>query len=305
MLKKQSQSAEVKKMKISPLEWVVEKIIGIFGFTSIIIIGLIFLFLFQSGGAFFNDVSLKDFLFGKNWFPISVNPQYGILPLLTGSLMVTAMAIVIAVPMGIASAIYISEIAPPRIRMTLKVIVEILSAIPSVVLGFLGIIVLSAWVKNFFDLPSGFTALTGSILVALMALPTIISISDDAINAVPRHYREASYALGATKWETIKHVLVPAASSGIVAAVMLGIGRAIGETMTVMMVTGNAAMIAKSPLQSARTMTATIAAEMGDTVRQSTHYHALFAVGLMLLLMTTLINIVAESIVHKAKKEGR
>lgn len=283
----------------------IEILIKFCGIAAILIMGMIFFFLLQSGLAFFKDVSLKDFLFGVNWYPNSINPQFGLLPLLTGSLLITLMAIVIAVPIGIACAIYISEIAPPKIKTTLKVIIEILSAIPSVVLGFLGIMVLSAWIKTFFDLPTGFTALTGAILVALMALPTIISISDDAINAVPQHYREASYALGATQWETIKHVLIPAASSGIVAAVMLGIGRAIGETMTVMMVTGNAAVIATSPLRSARTMTATIAAEMGDTVRQSTHYHALFAVGIVLLLMTTLINVIAESVIHRAKKEGK
>src|SRR5690606_13830420 len=175
--------------------------------------------------------------------------------------------------------------------------IEFLSAIPSVVLGFLGIVVLSMLVKNTFSLPTGFTALTGSILVSLMALPTIVSIADDAISALPKEYSEASLALGATKWETIRYILVPAASSGIIAAIMLGIGRAIGENMNVMMVTGNAAKITGNILSPARTMTATIAAEMGDTVRNGTHYNALFAVGIVLLLMSTVINVIADYVV--------
>ncbi|KJF26394.1 phosphate ABC transporter permease [Clostridium aceticum] len=281
-----------------------ENVIMFMGVTSVVIVALIFFFLFRSGVMLFKDVTLKEFLFGRSWFPISVNPQYGILPLVAGSLMVTLGAIFISVPIGIGCAIYIAEVAPPKIKTGLKVIIEFLSAIPSVVLGFLGIVVLSNWVRITFSLSSGFTVLTGSILVSLMALPTIISISDDAISALPKEYKEASLALGATKWETIKHVLVPAASSGIIAAVMLGVGRAIGETMTVMMVTGNAAQIPDSFLVSGRTMTATIAAEMGDTVRNGTHYHALFAVGIVLLFMTTTINLIADAVLSKAKREG-
>lgn len=286
-------------------EFLIEKLIAVIGITAIVIVILIFLFLFKTGIAVFEDVSIKEFFLGRNWFPNSVNPKYGIVPLIAGTLLISLMSIVLAVPLGIGCAIYISEIAPPKLRTIFKVIIEFLSAIPSVVLGFLGIIVLSSWVRVTFSLSSGFTALTGAVLVTLMALPTIISIADDAITAVPAHYREASLALGATQWETIKHVLLPAASSGIIAAVMLGIGRAIGETMTVMMVTGNAAMIPTSLLGSARTMTATIAAEMGDTVRNGTHYNALFAVGIVLLIMSTCINLVADVVLHKAKKEGK
>ncbi len=294
-----------KDIKHSLGEYIIEKIIFCLGITSVIIFSLIFLFLLRTGLTLFRDVSLKEFLFSKNWFPISVNPQYGILPLVAGSLLITAGAILISVPIGVGCAIYISEVAPPKTKMVLKVIIEFLSAIPSVVLGFLGIVVLANWVRISFSLSSGFTALTGSILVSLMALPTIITISDDAINALPKEYREASLALGATKWETIINVLVPAASSGIIAAIMLGIGRAIGETMTVMMVTGNAAKIPDTFLTSARTMTATIAAEMGDTVRNGTHYHALFAVGIVLLMMTTCINLIADFVLNRARKEGR
>ncbi|SDK85393.1 phosphate ABC transporter permease subunit PstC [Natronincola ferrireducens] len=285
-------------------EFVIENIILLMGVTSVVIVGLIFLFLLKTGIMLFRDVTPREFFLGRYWFPVSVNPQYGILPIVAGSVMVTLGAILISVPIGIGSAIYIAEVAPPKIKTALKVIIEFLSAIPSVVLGFLGIVVLSNWVRITFALSSGFTVLTGSILVSLMALPTIISISDDAISALPKEYKEASLALGATQWETIKHVLVPAASSGIIAAVMLGIGRAIGETMTVMMVTGNAAQIPNSFLISGRTMTATIAAEMGDTVRNGTHYHALFAVGLVLLTMTTCINLIADFVLSRAKREG-
>lgn len=286
-------------------EYAIEKVIFLLGLVSVVIIALIFYFLIKNGIALFETVSLKAFLFGRDWFPVSANPQYGIVPLVAGSLLVTLGAILISVPLGIGCAIYIAEIAPRKIRSILKVIVEFLSAIPSVVLGFLGVIFLSNRIRLMFNLSSGFTALTGSILVSLMALPTIISISDDAFNALPPEYREASLALGATQWETIRHVLIPAAASGMIASVMLGIGRAIGETMTVMMVTGNAAKIPDSFLSSARTMTATIAAEMGDTVRDGTHYFSLFAVGIVLLLMTSLINLIADAILYRGRKEGR
>jgi len=286
-------------------EFIIEKMIFILGITSIVILALIFAFLISSAIPVFSGVTIRELLTGRFWYPNSVNPQFGILPLILGSLWVTAGAILISVPIGVGSAIFIAEVAPPKTRTTLKVIIEFLSAIPSVVLGFMGIVVLSNWVRISFDLSSGFTMMTGSILVAFMALPTIISISDDAITSLPKEYREASLALGATRLETIFHVLVPAASSGIIAAVMLGIGRAIGETMTVMMVTGNAARIPTSLLQSGRTMTATIAAEMGDTVRQSIHYHSLFAIGIVLLLMTSAINLVADFVLHRSKKGGR
>jgi phosphate transport system permease protein len=286
-------------------EFIIEKMIFILGMTSIIILALIFIFLISSAIPVFNGVTLKELLTGRFWYPNSVNPQFGILPLILGTLWVTAGAILISVPIGVGSAIFISEVAPPKTRTMLKVIIEFLSAIPSVVLGFIGIVVLSNWVRISFSLSSGFTLLTGSILVAFMALPTIISISDDAITSLPKEYREASLALGATRLETIIHVLVPAASSGIIAAVMLGIGRAIGETMTVMMVTGNAARIPTSLLQSGRTMTATIAAEMGDTVRQSIHYHSLFAIGIVLLIMTSIINLIADFVLHRSKKGDR
>ncbi|MCD5414477.1 MAG: phosphate ABC transporter permease subunit PstC [Clostridiales bacterium] len=286
-------------------EVIIEKIIFMIGITAIVILGLIFYYLVSTGLNVFREVSLSEFFLSIGWFPVSVNPKYGTVPLIVGSLIVTFGAVLISVPIGIGSAIFISEVAPSKTRTVLKVIIEFLSAVPSVVLGFLGIVVLSNWVRIVFSISTGFTAFTGAILVSLMALPTIISISDDAIAAVPKDYRDASLALGATKWETIWHVLVPAASSGIIAAVMLGVGRAIGETMAVLMVTGNAAQIPDTMFTSVRTMTATIAAEMGDTVRNDTHYFALFAIGSMLLFMTTIINTIADYVVSRGKREGR
>lgn len=286
-------------------EFLIEKTIFLIGTTAIIILGLIFYYLVSTGLNVFATVSVSEFFASIGWFPVSSNPKYGTVPLVVGSLMVTMGAILISVPIGIGSAIYISEVAPQKVRTVLKVIIEFLSAVPSVVLGFLGIVVLSNWVRITFSIPTGFTAFTGAILVSLMALPTIISISDDAIAAVPKDYRDASLALGATKWETIRYVLVPAASPGIIAAVMLGVGRAIGETMAVLMVTGNAAQIPDTMFTSVRTMTATIAAEMGDTVRNDTHYFALFAIGSMLLFMTTVINTIADYVVTRGKKGGR
>lgn len=266
---------------------------------TVVVLFLICLFLFRDGLLVFRDTSLMDFLTGKFWYPTSVNRQFGLLPLFFGSLIVTAGAIIFAVPLGIAAAIYISEIADPRIADFLKPFIEILAGIPSVVFGFFGLVVLVPIIQSNFNLPTGQTALTGSIMLGIMALPTIITISEDAISSVPSTLEQGSLALGATKWQTIYKVIVPAALSGISAAVMLGIGRAIGETMTLMMVTGNTAVIPSFPegfLASVRTMTATIALEMGEVPQGSTHFHALFAVGSVLFIITFLINLIADSI---------
>lgn len=266
---------------------------------TVVVLLLICLFLFRDGLLLFKDTSLMDFLTGKFWYPTSINRQFGLLPLFFGSLIVTAGAIIFAVPLGVAAAIYISEIADPRIADFLKPFIEILAGIPSVVFGFFGLVVLVPIIQDSFNLPTGQTALTGSIMLGIMALPTIITISEDAISSVPGTLEQGSLALGATKWQTIYKVIVPAALSGISAAVMLGIGRAIGETMTLMMVTGNTAIIPSFPegfLASVRTMTATIALEMGEVPQGSTHFHALFAVGSVLFIITFLINLIADSI---------
>ncbi len=275
------------------------------GITSIMIVILIFVFLIKEGVTLFGSIKIGDFLGGKNWYPISEPPQFGILSLIIGSILVTLGAAVLSVPIGVASALYIAEIAPPRIKEILKSGIELLAAIPSVVIGFIGMITLGPLIRKLFGLPTGLTALTGSITLAFMAMPTIVSIAEDAITAVPRQYREAAIAMGATKWQTTRRIVFHAARPGIIAAIMLGIGRVIGETMAVMMVTGNAALIPKSILQPVRTLTATIAAEMGETVQGGPHYRALFAIGIVLFIITFLINGVADLYLHKNEKRRR
>jgi phosphate transport system permease protein len=283
-------------------EFVIEKIILLNGFACILFVILIFFFLAKDGLALFRFVTIQDFLFGTLWNPLAEPPQFGILPLLLGSLVVTLGAAIIAVPLGMACAVFIGEIAPRWMREVLKAGVELLAAIPSIVIGFIGMTMLGPVVKNLFHLPTGLTALTGSLALAFMAIPTMVSIMEDSISAVPRSYKEGSLALGATHWQTIYRVIIPAASSGIVAAIMLGIGRVIGETMAVMMLTGNASVLPKTILAPVRTMTATVAAEMGETVRGSEHYFALFAIGLVLFGITFFINFLADMARHRKKK---
>lgn len=282
-------------------EFIIEKLIFICGITSIFFVILIFLFLLKEGLAVFRAVSPLKFLFGKNWYPISEPPQLGILPLILGSLLVTLGAAIISIPIGVACAIYIAEVAPLKIKEILKAGIELLAAIPSVVLGFIGMVTLVPWIKNIFGLPTGLTALSGSVMLAFMAMPTIVSIAEDALYSVPKSYKEGALALGATHWQAIYKVLVPAASSGILAAVMLGLGRVIGETMAVMMITGNAALLPHSILQPVRTLTATIAAEMGEAVVGSEHYFALFAVGMVLFVISFIINVTADLFLHKKR----
>ena len=283
-------------------EFIIEKLIFFCGLASIFFVILIFLFLLKEGLSLLTVVGPIEFLSGKSWYPISEPPQLGILPLILGSLLVTIGAAVISIPIGIACAVYIAEIAPSKIKEILKAGIELLAAIPSVVLGFIGMMTLVPWIKNLFDIPTGLTALSGSIMLAFMAMPTIVSIAEDALYSVPKSYKEGALALGATHWQTIYRVILPAASSGIVAAVMLGIGRVIGETMAVMMITGNAAALPTSILQPVRTLTATIAAEMGETVVGSEHYFALFAIGIVLFVISFAINITSDFFLHKNKR---
>jgi phosphate transport system permease protein len=283
-------------------EFIIEKLILICGVASIFIVAVIFLFLLKEGLSVFKTVSPFNFLSGKSWYPISEPAQLGILPLILGSLLVTLGAAIISIPIGVGCAVYISEIAPPKLKEILKSGIELLAAIPSVVLGFIGIVTLVPLVKNIFHLPTGLTALSGSIMLAFMAMPTIVSIAEDALYAVPKSYKEGALALGATHWQTIYRVLLPTASSGILAAVMLGIGRVIGETMAVMMITGNAAVIPHSILQPVRTLTATIAAEMGEAVVGSEHYFALFAIGIVLFIISFAINVTADLFLHKKRE---
>jgi phosphate transport system permease protein len=267
--------------------------------TSILIVIGIFVFVGKETGQFAIEPGLKE-LFGSRWMPVSFQKEsFGLLPLITGSLLVTVLATLLTIPFGVGASVYISELARPTEREILKPFVEMLAGIPSVVIGFFGLVVLSPLIKAVFGLPTGFTALAGAVLLALMAIPTVISISEDAIRSVPESYKAASLALGASRMQTIWRVTVPAALPGIIAAVMLGTGRVIGETMAVMMVTGNAAVITASPFDSVRTMTATIAAEMGEVPFGSDHYRALFCVGIVLLMATFGLNMIAQKVLKK------
>ena len=276
--------------------------IKIAGYSAILFVLMIFLFLLKEGLPAIGQVPLTSIL-GSRWYPIE--EYYGILPLLVGTVVVTIGATLVAMPFGIASAVFISEIAPRWLREILKPIVEILAGIPSVVLGFIGILVLAPLLRRIFELNTGLSAFTGSLLLGAIALPTIVSVAEDALDAVPRSYRDASLAIGATDWQTIWKVTLPAARSGVLTAVMLGVGRAIGETMTVLMVTGNAPVLFTgigtffSPI---RTMTATIAAEMGEVANGSTHYHVLFLIGIALFMFSLAVNLVASTVVFRQRK---
>ncbi len=282
-------------------ETAVETAVKASGLASIVIVTLIFIFLLKEGAQLFSGVKILDFLLGKSWYPISEPPEFGILPLILGTLLVTAGAAVIAIPLGIGSAIFIAEVAPGRFKEVLKSGIELLAAIPSVVLGFIGLVTVVPWVRSVFKIPTGLTAFSGSLILAFMAMPTMVSIAEDALHSVPKSYKEGAYALGATKWQTIYRVILPAASSGIMAAIMLGIGRVVGETMAVMMITGNSASMPRGLLYPVRTLTATVAAEMGETVQGSDHYFALFAIGIVLFVITFAINMTADLFLHRKR----
>jgi len=285
-------------------ESLIKSSLFIFASIAIIFIFFIIIFLFALGGGFFQKVSLFDFLFGTKWLP-SRN-YFGAAPLIMGTLLVTFGAMVIAIPLSLGTAIFITEIAPPKISRFLKGAVEILSGIPSIVYGFFGIIVLNQFIRIFFDIPSGNTWLSGSIILAIMTLPTIVSVSEDAISAVPNYYKEASLAVGATKWQTIIKVILPSGLSGITAGIILGIGRALGETMAVLMVCGNCAII-PDPITNIfsciRTITASIGLEMGETPAGSVHREALFALAIILFLMTLAVNSIANIILSRLNKK--
>ena len=285
-------------------EFVITRAIKASGYSAILFVALIFFFLLREGLPTLGEVDMSS-LFGIRWYPIE--NYFGILPLITGSLVVTLGAALVAVPFGIGTAVYISEIAPRWMREILKPLVELLGGLPSVVMGFLGILVLSPFLRVFLDLPTGLTALTGSLLLGGIAVPTVVSVAEDALDSVPRSYREGAWALGATQWQTIWRVTLPAAKSGVLTAIMLGVGRAIGETMTVMMVTGNAPVLAiklGSLFSPVRTMTATIAAEMGEVANGSVHYHTLFFIGMVLFIISLTVNIIASSVIFRAKKRA-
>jgi phosphate transport system permease protein len=269
------------------------------GLITIALLGGIFFMLFYNSISFFLKISPLDFFTGSQWDP---ETKYSIIPLLVSTSFVAFGSMLIAVPLGILTAAYLSELAPKQIQIFLKPMIEMLAAIPSVAIGFLGIVLLNPQLANIFGIQNGLNALNGSILLAIMALPTIITISEDAINAVPKSHREASLALGANKWETLFKVTIPAAVPGLIAAVMLGLGRALGETMTVLMATGNASAMPKGFLDSVRTITATIAIEMGEVPYQTTHYFALFAIAALLFIITLTVNLLGEYFANRLRK---
>ncbi len=283
-------------------EWIITILIRMAGYLSILYVTLIILFLLREGVPALVNVSPAS-LFGKIWYPIE--GYFGLWPLLLGSLIVTIGASMIAIPLGIGTAVFISEIAPSWVKEILKPMVEILAGLPSVVLGFFGVLTLSPFLRTALDLPTGLTAFTGALLLGWSAIPTIVSVAEDALNTVPKGYREGALALGTTHWQTIWGVTVPAARSGIITAVMLGIGRVIGETMAVMMVTGNAPVMPHGldalflPI---RTMTATIASEMGEVAQGSVHYQVLFLIGIILFVFSLIINIVSFAVSSQRMK---
>jgi phosphate transport system permease protein len=283
-------------------EFLITALIKIAGYSAILFVGMIFIFLMLEGLPALQQISLEN-LVSDRWYPIE--DYFGVLPLLGGSLLITLGATLIVVPFGIGAAVYLSEIAPRWLREILKPLVEVLGGLPSVVLGFLGMLVLAPYLRVLLDLPTGLSALAGALLLGGIAIPTVVSVAEDALDAVPKSYRDASLAMGATEWQTIWRVTLPAARSGVLTAIMLGIGRAIGETMTVMMVTGNAPILPKglrdlfSPV---RTMTATIAAEMGEVANGSTHYRVLFLIGIILFLISLVVNVTASAVVFRSKK---
>jgi phosphate transport system permease protein len=285
-----------------------ERVIRFFFFgvalASITTLFLIALFLFLEGIPIFKEVSVADFIFGTQWYPTDEPPAFGIFPLIVASLAVTFVSSVISIPLGVLTALYLAERASPRVREWVKPIVELLAALPSVVIGFFGMVIVAPFLQQILDIPTGLNLFNASLMLAFMSIPTICSLSEDAIFGVPVELKEASLALGATHWETIARVIFPAAISGISTAVILGMSRAMGETMVVLMVAGGAALMPTSLFDPVRPMPASIAAEMGEAPFQGEHYYALFATAIILFLFTLAFNVIAEQISHRYRQVG-
>jgi phosphate transport system permease protein len=261
-------------------------------------VGIVFV-LFKESLPVISEINIVKFLFGKNWYPSYEPPEFGILPLILASLWVSVGALIVCVPLGISAALYINELASPKQKQILKPLIEILAGIPSIIFGFFGMLVIAPLVQKIFNIPTGLCAMSASLVLAIMAVPTVASISEDALSFVPKSFKEASYALGANRWQTLLKVTIPAAGSGITTSAILAMSRIVGETMTVLMVSGGAAVIPKSFFSPVRPMTSTIAAEMGESAVGSVHYHSLFAIGLILFLATLVFNVAAEIISKK------
>lgn len=284
---------------------VVRRLIALCGWLAIAILAAIFAFLLLNALKAMSGVGLWEMVSGTDWYPTSEPSKYGFLPAEAGSLWVTGVALLLAVPIGILASIYLSEFAPRWLKEVSKSVVEFMAAVPSVVLGLLGLAYVAPAVQRVFDVESGLTALTAGLVVGVMSLPTIISISEDALHNVPKDLRDGSLALGNTRWQTVYKVVVPSASSGIFAASMLGLGRAIGETMVVLMLAGNSGLIPASPFEAARTLTGTIAQEMGEVVRGGEHYSVLFTMGLVLFAITFAINLAADLVLERQRRRWR
>ncbi len=280
------------KLKEKIYKW----IFAVLAFASLAFLIGIIIVLFKEGLPIFKKVSVFNFLFGTKWYPTYTPAEFGILPLILASAWVTLGALFVCVPLGVGSALYLNELASFRLRSILKPVIEILASIPSIVYGFFGMVILAPYLQNLLHIPIGLCAFSASFILGIMATPTVCSLAEDALSYVPRSFREASFAVGANRWQTLTKVIIPAAGSGISTAIILGMSRAIGETMTVLMVAGGAAVIPRSFFEPVRPMTAAIAAEMGEAPVGGDHYHALFAIALVLFLITFVFNIVAEII---------
>jgi phosphate transport system permease protein len=282
----------------------IEAVIHLCGVSAVIFVFGIFFFVFREGAPLlFRHFDLLEFLGSTAWYPTSVNHvRFGAAALILGTLAVTVLAMAIAVPFGIGAAVYVSEFSRGRVKETLKVVIELLAAVPSVVWGFIGLSVMNPLIQRLFDVPVGLNALNGAILLALMSVPIMVSIGEDALKAVPDSYREAALAMGATRWQTVVRVLVPAAKNGLLAAVLLGVGRAVGETMAVLMATGHSVNVPHSIFDPVRTLTATIAAELGEAPAGSDHYRVLFLIGILLFGMTFLVNLSADLVIRGVRR---
>lgn len=290
---------------VDAAEPLVEMVIRLCGWSAILFVLAIFFFVFREAAPMlFGGLDLAEFFTSTSWRPDSVvRPSYGILALLVGTASVTLLAMALAVPFGLGSAIYISEFCTGKVRETLKIIIELLAAIPSVVWGFVGYMVMNPMIIWATGAPIGINVLNGGIILALMSVPIIVSVGEDALKAVPDSYREAALSLGASRWEIVTRVLFPAAKNGLLAAVLLGVGRAVGETMAVLMATGHAVQIPHSLLDPVRTLTATIAAELGETVSGGDHYRVLFLIGVVLFTVTFFVNLTADLIVKGVRNQ--
>ena len=299
-MKRKAEAGKIRRRKEKAIQFT---FFGI-ALASIITLALIVLFLFTEGIPIFGKVSVKDFIFGHYWYPTDDPAEFGIFPLIIASLAVTAVGSLISIPLGVMTALYLAEVASARVREWVKPVVELLAALPSVVIGFFGMVIVAPFLQELLDIPTGLNLFNAALMLAFMSVPTICSISEDAIFSVPTELKEASLALGATHWETIWRVILPASISGISTAVILGMSRAIGETMVVLMVAGGAAMIPTSLFDPVRPMPASIAAEMAEAPFRGDHYYALFATGIVLFIFTLIFNLVADYISNKYRQVG-